>query len=356
MSSLMERMLKNSTIKGTAILDNSDFFNNRKDTALPIYALNIIMSGSLKSGYLSGLHQWAGPSKHGKSVLSLLCVAAYLEQYPDAIMIFFDSEFGAPKSYFDAFGIDSKRILHVPLLNMEEFKFDIMKKLNDITKDDKVVILIDSFGNLASLKEVEDAANEKTTADMSRAKQGKSIWRMVTPHLTIKDIPMFVVNHTYQTMEMFSKTVTSGGTGLYYSCNSIYIMGRSQEKDGDALAGWNLNITVEKSRGVVEKSKIPIQLLHGKGINRWSGLLDVALESGHVVKPSNGWFCRVVGGPGSEVETRKWRRKETDCAEFWLPLINDDPTFETWINNKYKLSNGKIIQDGLDIPEADLED
>ena len=54
------------------------------------------------------------------------------------------------------------------------------------------------MGNLASKKEVEDAEAGKSVADMSRAKAFKSLFRMVTPHLTLKDIPLIVVNHTYK--------------------------------------------------------------------------------------------------------------------------------------------------------------
>ncbi|MEK9700023.1 MAG: hypothetical protein VW270_29860, partial [Candidatus Poseidoniales archaeon] len=85
---------------------------------------------------------------------------------------------------------------------------------------DKVIIIIDSIGNLASKKEVEDALDGKSVADMSRAKQMKSLFRMVTPHLTMKDIPMVVVNHTYKEIGMFPKDIVGGGTGSYYSADN----------------------------------------------------------------------------------------------------------------------------------------
>ena len=91
------------------------------------------------------------------------------------------------------------------------------------------MIVIDSIGNLASKKEVEDALDQKSVADMSRAKQIKSLFRMVTPHLTLKDIPTVVVNHTYKEIGMFPKDIVGGGTGSYYSADNIYILGRQQE-------------------------------------------------------------------------------------------------------------------------------
>ena len=195
--------------------------------------------------------------------------------------------------------------------------------------------MIDSIGNLASKKEVEDALECKSVADMSRAKQIKSLFRMITPHLTLKDIPMVVVNHTYKEIGMYPKDIVGGGTGSYYSADTIFILGRQQEKDGTELTGYNFIINVEKSRYVKEKSKIPINVSFEGGISRWSGLLDIALESGHVVKPSNGWYAK-------KGEDKKYREKETDTKDFWMSIITD-PTFSQFVKDRYSITNKDII-------------
>jgi RecA/RadA recombinase len=105
-----------------------------------------------------------------------------------------------------------------------------MQQINQFERADNVMIVVDSVGNLASKKEVDDALDGKSVADMTRAKQMKSLFRMITPHLTIKDIPMVVVNHTYMEIGMFPKAIVSGGTGIYYSADNIFIIGRQQEK------------------------------------------------------------------------------------------------------------------------------
>ena len=163
----------------------------------------------------------------------------------------------------------------------------------DLERGDKVIFVIDSIGNTASLKELQDALDEKSVADMQRAKVIKSLFRMVTPSLVNKDIPCIAVCHTYETMEMFSKAVISGGTGLIYSANQAFIIGKSQEKDKDELVGWNFTLNVEKSRFVKEKSKMKFRVLYNSGIQKYSGLLDIAIEGKMVVKPSNGWYSRV---------------------------------------------------------------
>jgi len=268
---------------------------------------------------------------------------SYLDKYPDAALLFYDSEFGTPQSYFDSFGIDAKRVIHTPLTNIEQLKFDIMTQLEGVERSDHLIIIIDSIGNLASKKEVEDALEGKSVADMSRAKQIKSLFRMVTPHLSLKDIPMVVVNHTYKTMELYSKDVVGGGTGSYYAADNIFILGRQQEKEGTEVVGYNFIINVEKSRYVREKSKIPVTVRHDGGISRWSGLLDMALESGHVIKPSNGWYSRVNKDTG-EVEDQKFRAAQCDTKEFWLPILQS-ASFQEWVKTTYQVANGAILSD-----------
>lgn len=211
MSSLMERLKKNSKIKETASLLESKFFEAKDQVVTDVPAINIALSGSLDGGLQSGLTVVAGPSKHFKSSICLVMAAAYQKKYADGVILFYDSEFGSPQSYFEAFGVDTNRVIHTPITDIEQLKFDIMAQLQELKKGDHVMILIDSIGNLASKKEVEDALNEKAVADMSRAKQLKSLFRMVTPHLTMKDLPMVAINHTYQTLEMYSKAQISGG-------------------------------------------------------------------------------------------------------------------------------------------------
>jgi len=214
--SLMDKLKKNSTIKDTSILTESKFFTTKDLIQTSVPALNVALSGKLDGGLTPGLTVFAGPSKHFKTAFSLLLAKSYLDKYEDAVVLFYDSEFGTPQAYFDTFGIDTERVIHTPITDIEQLKHDVMSQMNGIERGDHVIVVIDSVGNLASKKEVEDALDGKSVADMTRAKQMKSLFRMVTPHLTIKDIPMVVVNHTYQTMEMFSKAVVSGGTGIYY--------------------------------------------------------------------------------------------------------------------------------------------
>jgi RecA/RadA recombinase len=341
--SILDKIKKNSSIKDSAILSKSKFFLNKDmiPTAVPI--VNVALSGKLDGGLTPGLTMWAGPSKHFKTAFSLLMAKSYMDKYEDAALLFYDSEFGTPQSYFDSFGIDTNRVLHTPLTDIEQLKFDIMKQLTELERGEHLIIVIDSIGNLASKKEVEDALAEKSVADMSRAKQVKSLFRMVTPHLNIKDIPMIVVNHTYKEIGLFPKDIVGGGTGSYYSADNIFILGRQQEKEGTEIVGYNFIINVEKSRYVKEKSKIPVSVSFDGGISKWSGLLDIALESKHVVKPTNGWYSKVNVETG-EIEDKKYRIKDTDTKDFWTSIL-EDPTFMKFVEEKYSVTSGDIMQE-----------
>ena len=340
--SLMEKLKKNSTSKMSSVLSDSEFFNDKDTITTKIPIINVALSGKLDGGFQPGLTMFAGPSKHFKTAFSLLMAKSYMDKYEDAVLLFYDSEFGTPQAYFTSFGIDMNRVFHTPITDVEQLKFDISSQLNEIKRGDHVIIVVDSVGNLASKKEVEDALNEKSVADMSRAKALKSLFRIVTPHLTMKNLPMVVVNHTYKEIALFPKDIVGGGTGSYYSADNIFIIGRQQEKDADGIAGYNFIINVEKSRYVREKAKIPVTVLHKGGISRWSGLVDLATASGHVVKPSNGWYQRVDMTTG-EVEEKKWRLKDTESRDFWAPVLGCEK-FQKWVEQKYMVSHGDIIQ------------
>jgi RecA/RadA recombinase len=341
--SLLNRLIKNSTIDETSLLVDSKIYNRKDMIPTSVPMVNVALSGRIDGGLTPGLTVLAGPSKHFKSAFSLLMAAAYMKQYPESVLLFYDSEFGTPQGYFTSFGIDMNRVIHTPITDIEKLKFDIVQQLQEIKRDDKVIMVIDSVGNLASKKETEDALEGKSVADMSRAKALKSLFRMVTPHLSLKDIPLIVVNHTYKEMALYPRDIVSGGTGIYYSADTIWILGRQQEKDGKDITGYNFVINVEKSRYVKEKSKIPITVSYEGGIKKWSGLLDLALEGGYIAKPTTQSYQFVDRATG-EVTGQKFKASEVeDNGEVWKQLLSTTD-FAEWIKSKYTIASGSLVK------------
>jgi RecA/RadA recombinase len=341
--SLRERLIKNSTVEHTSLLEDSKIYTKKDMIPTPVPMINVALSGSIDGGITPGLTMLAGPSKHFKTGFALLLASSYLRKYKDAVILFYDSEFGTPQSYFKTFGIPLDSVVHTPVMDVEELKHDISVQLQNLQRTDKVIIVVDSIGNLASKKETEDALDGKSVADMTRAKSLKSLFRIVTPKLTLKDIPMVVINHTYKEIGMFPKDIVGGGTGSYYGSDNIWIIGRQQDKDGTEIQGYHFVINVEKSRYVREKSKIPITVSYDGGINKWSGLLDLAIEAGIIVKPKNGWYARVNSETG-ELSTNMRAGDIVDNRDFWMSVFQET-NFADWIRNKYTLAVGEILSD-----------
>jgi hypothetical protein len=169
-----------------------------------------------------------------------------------------------------------------------------------------------------------------------KIKSVTSVGKRKVHDISVKDAEHYVLENG----------VVTHNTGSYYSADNIFILGRQQEKEGTEVVGYNFIINVEKSRYVKEKSKIPITVSFDGGISKWSGLLDIALESKHVVKPSNGWYSRVDVETG-EIEDKKFRIKDTDTKEFWLPIL-EQKSFKDYVENRYSIAHGSIMQEDID--------
>ncbi len=343
--SVIEKLKKNTTIPQSSILSKSKLFNDKDVVPTPVPMINVALSGDLEGGLTPGITEIAGPSKYFKSNFGLLLAMSYLEKYEDAAVLFYDSEFGTPKSYIESFGVDQDRVFHSPITDVEIMKIDIMKQLKEINKGERVLVLLDSLGQLASRKEVEDAEEGVVKSDMSRAKAIKSMFRMITPHFRLKDIPMIVINHTYKEIGLYPKDIAGGGTGLYYAADTIWFMGREQEKDSKKeLLGYKFNINIEKSRFVKEKSKIPITVTFDGGIEKYSGLLDIALEGKFVVKPKDKQYTRPgIDTPDKKGDIVTYSEAQTYSDDFWSPLLKNDK-FKSYVSETYAISSRPIFQ------------
>lgn len=335
MPSMMDRLKKTSSIDIASVLENSEVFGEQQSITTEVPIINVALSGSLKGGLGCGVTQIAGPSKHFKTGLALLLMRSFQRAHKDGAILFYDSEFGSPPAYFDTFGVDKKKVFHTPITDVEQLKHDIMLQLAEAKRGDPLLIVIDSIGQLASLKEVEDALEGSTKADFTRSKALKSLFRMITPHLKIKDIPLVVINHTYKEIGMFPKDIPGGGTGGYFAADTLWIVGRQQEKVDGEVAGFNFILNIEKSRFVKEKSKFPVTAIFDYGIEPFSGLMDLAIEAGFVEKPSPGWYLK-------KGEKTKVREADTKDMAFWKDIIGNE-AFNEFVRKKYEVAHGDIL-------------
>jgi RecA/RadA recombinase len=342
--SLRDKLIKNSSINLTSTLMDSKVYTKKDVIPTSVPMINVALSGSIDGGITPGLTMLAGPSKHFKTGFALLLASAFLKKYSDGIILFYDSEFGTPQKYFETFNIPLDAVVHTPVTDVEELKHDISVQLQGLERDEHVFIVVDSIGNLASKKETEDALDGKSVADMSRAKALKSLFRIITPKLTLKDIPMVVINHTYKEIGLYPKDIVGGGTGSYYGSDNIWIIGRQQDKDSDGIQGYHFVINVEKSRYVREKSKIPITVSFDGGINRWSGLLDVALGGNYISKPKAGWYAKVDRTTG-ELLAPNMRASDIDNnKKFWVEMFKTTD-FAQYIEKTYSIGTSSMFEE-----------
>lgn len=343
----INKILKASKSVHAARLSESKLFNNEA-CPTPVPIVNLALSGDFEGGIDSGLLMLAGPSKHFKSNLALMMAAAYLNKHEDATLVFVDTEFGSKESYFRSFGIDPDRVAHIPAESVEDIRTDLKNIIETIERKDKAIIVIDSIGNAASNKEIEDAGAGKNKADMQRAKVIKSTFRIITPMLKIRDIPCIAINHTYQTMEMFSKTVASGGTGIYYSSDDVWILGRRQAEE-DKTAGYDFVINIDKSRTVREKSQFIFSVRWNGGIDVWSGMFNLAKETNFIVSPKQGWYQACDPETGELFGDKMLRKKELD-SDFWKWLITNTE-FSKVAKDLYRISDA-----GLELDQGESDE
>ena len=209
---LISKIIKNSGIQLANVYADSELINSTEEfapTTIPM--LNVALSGKWNGGVSSGITILAGPSKMGKTFIGLIFVKAYLDKYPDSVCIFLDTEFGAGKGYFERLHIDTERVIHMPIKNIEEAKFALTGIYDKMERGERVITFFDSIGNIASKKEMDDAIDGKSVQDMSRAKQLKSFFRIITPYVNLLNIPFIGINHIYQTTDFFPTTVMGGG-------------------------------------------------------------------------------------------------------------------------------------------------
>ena len=248
------------------------------------YIFNALLSGSLYGGLPSNkITALAGESATGKTYFALGVCQKFLEDNPKAAVIYFESESALSKDMIESRGIDSKRVVIVPVVTVQEFRnqsLSILDKYLETPEKERppMLFVIDSLGMLSTTKEIEDTAEGKETKDMTRALIVKGTVRVLTLKLGRAKVPMIVTNHTYDVIgSMFPQKEMGGGSGLKYAASSIVYLSRKKEKEGTQIIGNIIHCKNAKSRLTVENRVVDVRLTYDKGLDRYYGLLDMAL-------------------------------------------------------------------------------
>ena len=251
------------------------------------YIFNALLSGSIYGGLPANkITAVAGESATGKTFFVMGMVKSFLDANPDAGVLYFESESAITKQMVIDRGIDPSRMVILPVTTVQEFRTQAIKVLDAyLAKDESdrqpLMLCLDSLGMLSTTKEVEDTAEGKETRDMTRAQVLKAAFRVLTLKLGKAKVPMVVTNHTYDVVgSMFPTKEMGGGSGLKYAASSIVYLSKKKEKDGTEVIGNIVHCKNAKSRLTIENKMVDVRLTYSKGLDRYYGLLDLALKYG----------------------------------------------------------------------------
>ena len=315
------------------------------------YIFNALLSGSLYGGLPKNkITAIAGESATGKTFFALGMCNQFLEDNPDAAVIYFESESALSRQMIEDRGIDSNRVVIVPVITVQQFRnqaINILDRYLETPEDDRppMMFCLDSLGMLSTTKEIEYTAEGKETKDMTRAQITKGAFRVLTLKLGRAGVPMIVTNHTYDVIgSMFPQKEMGGGSGLKYAASSIIYLSRRKEKEGKEVIGNIIHCKNAKSRLTVENRIVDVKLTYDKGLDRHYGLLDLALASGVFEKSSTR-----VKLPNGKTEFGKTINNNPE--KYFTKEVMD--SLETVANQYFRYGNNENRTD--DTQESDTE-
>ena len=251
------------------------------------YIFNALLSGSIYGGLPSNkITAIAGESATGKTFFLMGMVKSFLDDNPDAGVLYFESESAITQQMVIDRGIDPQRMVIIPVTTVQEFRTQAIKVLDSyLAKNEAdrkpIMLCLDSLGMLSTTKEVEDTSDGKETRDMTRAQVLKAAFRVLTLKLGRAKVPMVVTNHTYDSMgSMFPTKEMGGGSGLKYAASSIIFLSKKKDKDGTEVVGNIVHCKNHKSRLTIENKMVDVRLSYDKGLDRYYGLLELAIKYG----------------------------------------------------------------------------
>ena len=251
------------------------------------YSFNALLSGSIYGGMPGNkITAIAGEAATGKTFFALGICKHFLDMDKDAGVIYFESESAISKDMIEGRGVDSKRMVVVPVATVQEFRNQSIKILDKYIEQPEasrkpLMFVLDSLGMLSTTKEMEDTAEGKETRDMTRSQIVKAAFRVLTLKLGKAKVPMIMTNHTYDVIgSMFPQKEMGGGSGLKYAASNIVYLSKRKEKDGKEIIGNIIHCKNYKSRLTKENALIDVRLTYKDGLDKYYGLLDLAIKHG----------------------------------------------------------------------------
>lgn len=251
-----------------------------------VYLLDAALSGRLLGGGVATnrITAFAGESGAGKSFIAY-SVSKHAQRAGYSV-IYIDTEQAIDLEDLSKFGIDpSLEKFRLIRSNKVEDVNMVLSQLIDELKTQKLdgyeipklMIVLDSLGQMASNKEKADLLKGDIKQDMTKAKALGSMFRSINTDLGYLEIPMIVCNHTYLTLDLFPAEKLKGGNGLLYSASVIGFMSKSKLKTGEEddmdLGQSGISVLFKTSKNRMAKpKKIRFDISFAHGMNPYTGL------------------------------------------------------------------------------------
>jgi len=322
-----------------------------------VYIVDAAMSGRLLKGGVATnrISVFAGESGAGKSFLAYSVVKnAQREGYS---VIYIDTEQAVDLEDLPKFGVDNdlSKFRLVRSNKVEDINITLSQLVDELKEQKldgyempKLMIVLDSLGQMASNKEKNDLLKGDIKQDMTKAKAIGSMFRSINNDLGFLDIPMIVCNHTYLTMDLFPRSVMKGGNGLLYSASVIGFMSKSKLKTGEeddmdlGSSGISVLFKTQKNR-LAKPKKIRFDISFANGMNPYTGLdafcrpeyfeqigiakgkMEVDKSTGEMTfnPTGNRWYVRHLDKSFTSKQLFKPEIFTQEVLEAMNPIVND---------------------------------
>jgi RecA/RadA recombinase len=325
--SMRDRMLAASKSPYAGFFDDGDFGKIRDYIDMGAIILNCVVSGDPFKGFPSGrVVQFAGPESVGKTYVCMEAVKN--AQKMGYFVVYYDSEAANDSESVLKRGIDPGMFMYVPVPTVEDLVTSMINILDEADPDDKLMIVIDSVGNLSTKKELKDSGDGSETRDMTRAQKLKALFRTCTVKAGVKNVPIGAVNHVYANIGggLFGpSTVVAGGSGPAYANSCTLELTKAQLKRGDDVVGGIFTARATKNRLAREKTKVKFNIDHGSGISRYSGLYMIAVDLGWLILPDRARSYRLNPGGVVPKECQGQSKEAKDHYKKWLDELPTVP-------------------------------
>jgi RecA/RadA recombinase len=186
------------------ILENSVYARIDEFIGTGSFILNAALSGSLFGGMPNRRSlTFAGVEGSGKTYLALsICRNAQAMGYN---IVYYDSEGGIDIDFVKRLGVDTTKFRIENISTIEQFAH-LTAKLNEQMNEwrakginpPKVMVVLDSLGNLSSTKEKEDTTEGSGKRDMTKQQAIRRTFRVVGNDFAKNAVPFIICNHVYE--------------------------------------------------------------------------------------------------------------------------------------------------------------